>query len=146
MPNTILIYFAYIDLQSSWHNRLPTDLCVHTLQIIDVQHTATWQTSQHSGSCLTHSHADASQGHFHIALQTMYILKAQAFFIIRCHKTPDLPALSSLSFSFSLEFSAATTWLNYQAQQKKSGIQPKSPSYRASHHRYVHPIAKLRPL
>jgi hypothetical protein len=55
--------------------------------------------------------------------------------------------LSSIvqSPALPLKFSVAATWLNYQAQRKKSGIQPWSPIYRASHHRYVHPTTKLLP-
>jgi hypothetical protein len=95
---------------------LPLILIFFTLQIVDTQPTATWQPSQHSSFSLTHSHADASQGHFHIASQTMYTPKAQAFFPPDVTKTPDFPTLSSVPLS--LKFSAATTRLNYQAQRK----------------------------
>jgi hypothetical protein len=67
--------------------------------------------------------------------------ESTSFLSIRCHKTPDLPVLSSLSLSLSF-FCSSSSLTKLLGTAEKSGIQPRSPSHRAFHHRYVHPTTK----
>jgi hypothetical protein len=80
-PNLIMIFSNTYRSPIFIIHGLSTDCYVCTLQIINTQHTTTGQTSQYSYSCLPHTHTDARQGHFHIALQIMYTPKAQALFL-----------------------------------------------------------------
>jgi hypothetical protein len=80
-PGLILIFSNTYRYPIFIIHGLSTDCYVCALQINNTQHTTTGQTSQHSYFYLPHTHTDAKQGHFHIALHIMYTPKAQAFFL-----------------------------------------------------------------
>ncbi len=62
---------------------------------------------------------------------TLNVLDSTSSLFIQVHKTPDLPVIvHSLSLSHS-KFLQQRLDQNYQAQRRKSGIRPRSPSYRS---------------
>ncbi len=128
----ILIYFTHTDLQSFLTLGLSPDSCICTLQIRDTQHVATWQISQHSSSCLAHSHADAGQEHFvHCITEYVHSPKAQPFCPSDAHKAPDFPTVSTLSLSLSLSFFCSSNLTNYQVQWTRLDDQPSFPSQKS---------------
>jgi hypothetical protein len=90
-------------------------------------------------------HTDASQGTLHIALPTMYIPRKHKLSFHQMFTKLQTSQQCLILLSLSLEFFYSSNLTKLLGAAEKSGIQPRSPSYRASHHRYVHPTTKLLP-
>ncbi len=117
---------------------LPTGSFLYTPQIEDMQ------TQQHDQPqafifCLSHSHVYQTKRLSYCIHRLCTIPESTSFLDIRRFTKPQLQCCSDfLSFSLSSSSTATTTiWLTTR-RSRKSGIQPKSPSYRASWPSHYH--------